>query len=84
MELSAGKRNVINCVLKKAKTTLIAPIIYLCNLSISTGILPECFKIAYIFPINKTGNSGEPSNNKPCVSRFKNCRKNKFTSRICY
>lgn len=60
-----GSDMISNELLKRASHILASPIAHICNLSMSQGVVPNCFKIADICPIFKTGNKTAVSNYRP-------------------
>lgn len=60
-----GPDEISNKILKLARTHLVRPITYLCNLSMSTGVVPNSFKVANVCPIYKAGDPKEVANYRP-------------------
>ena len=56
---------ISTCLLKQIAPLIVNPLCHIFNLSLSTGIVPEKFKIAKVIPIFKTGDSLDPSNYRP-------------------
>ena len=52
-------------VIKEIKTIIVEPLVYICNLSISTGIFPYELKLAQVVPIFKAGDDEFFSNYRP-------------------
>ena len=52
-------------VLKYAICSIIKPIVYISNLSLSTGVFPENLKIAKVIPLFKSGEVHDVSNYRP-------------------
>lgn len=52
----------MNMELIKQITDVIEPFTYICNLSFTSGIFPDCMKIAKVIPLFKKGNKSEFSN----------------------
>jgi hypothetical protein len=52
-------------ILKTHKLTLLTPLSYLINLSITTSTFPDAFKLATIIPIHKGGDKKNISNYRP-------------------
>lgn len=62
---ATGHDGISNNFLKKAKYVLASPIAHICNLSMLSGLVPDCFKMADICPIYKSGNTFSISNYRP-------------------
>lgn len=62
---ATGCDGISNNILKRTKHILALPIAYVCNLSISTGTVPNCFKVADVCPIYKSGGKHKVSNYRP-------------------
>lgn len=62
---AVGHDNISNEILKRNKYAIAPPLTYLCNLSMSSGIVPDKLKIAEVIPIFKTGDALEPANYRP-------------------
>lgn len=60
-----GWDKIDNQLLKKGKHILTPAIAHLCNLSLSSGVVPDSFKSAYVCPIHKTGDPLLTSNYRP-------------------
>lgn len=52
-------------LLKLISNTILEPLTYICNLSISTGVFPEYWKVALVSPIYKAGPRNSPDNYRP-------------------
>ena len=52
---SPGPDNIGPKLLKSTLNDVIDPLVYICNLSFSTGCVPDSFKIAKVIPIFKKG-----------------------------
>jgi len=52
---SSGPDNIGPRLLKEIATEIVEPLLYLCNLSISTGVVPNSLKIARVIPVFKKG-----------------------------
>ncbi|KAK9503729.1 hypothetical protein O3M35_010230 [Rhynocoris fuscipes] len=52
-------------ILKLFSQLLVTPLHYLFNLSLSSGIYPDCFKHSHIVPIYESGDKSSISNYKP-------------------
>lgn len=50
---SPGPDNIGPKLIKCAASTLVDPLVYIYNLSFSTGVVPEKLKIAKVIPISK-------------------------------
>ena len=58
--------NFDNCLLKAGVQVICPILVYIFNLSISTGIVPKDWKSALVTPIFKgTGPKNDPSNYRP-------------------
>ena len=70
-----------SCLLKQISSQILLPIKHIFNLSLSTGLIPEQFKIAKVIPIFKSGDCLDPSNYRPIslLSTF-----SKILERIVY
>ena len=68
-------------VIKAVKSDIISTVTYLCNLSFSTGIVPDELKIAKVVPIYKSGPCSTFSNYRP-VSVL--CSFSKVYERLVY
>ena len=64
-ESAPGYDGINNKILKYCAHVLAPPITFLCNLSLFTGTVPDCLKIANICPIHKSGDSKDPANYRP-------------------
>ena len=62
---AAGSDNLSGCFLKDGAEVLAKPITDLCNLSITSGKIPDSRKIAKLKPIYKKGSLTEASNYRP-------------------
>ena len=62
---STGIDNLRLCLLKDAAHTLSAPLTYLINLSLQTGLFPNDWKLAKIVPIHKSGSHYNFDNYRP-------------------
>ena len=62
---SAGHDNVGNFIIKKVKSEIVKPLTHIFNLSLSTGVVPEKFKIAKVIPIYKKADFALFSNYRP-------------------
>lgn len=60
-----GYDGLNNKIIKLCSHALVAPITFLCNLSLFSGTVPECLKIANICPIHKAGDAKDPANYRP-------------------
>lgn len=59
---SAGPDGIPSIMLKKCIAGLIYPLRHLFNLSLSSGIFPALWKIAYMFPVHKKGDKRNVDN----------------------
>ena len=71
---SSGHDNISNVLLKKNLNVFVNPLTYICNLSISTGVVPSAMKLARVIPIFKEGDNMVLGNNRPislltCLSK---------------
>ena len=57
--------NISNNLLKHIKESVIKPLTYILNLSLSRGVFPENMKLAEIIPLYKKGARNEVSNYRP-------------------
>jgi len=62
---SSGFDGIDNCLLKKMIAHIADPLVYIINLSISSGIVPDNMKIAKVVPIFKKGNKDDVNNYRP-------------------
>ena len=62
---SSGFDGIDNCLLKKIIAHVADPLVYIMNLSISSGIVPDNMKIAKVVPIFKKGNKDDVNNYRP-------------------
>ena len=62
---SPGPDNIGPKLLKSTLSDVIDPLVYICNLSFSTGCVPDSFKIAKVIPVFKKGEKTNPSNYRP-------------------
>lgn len=60
-----GHDGLNNDLIKGAKYALASPLAYLCNLSLSSGVVPDCLKVANVIPILKSGSPTDPTNYRP-------------------
>ncbi|CAH2242789.1 jg24153, partial [Pararge aegeria aegeria] len=72
---AAGIDTITNELLKTCKLVLASPITFICNLSLSSGVVPDTFKIANVCPIPKDGDPTDVSNYRPisllsCISKI--------------
>ena len=71
---SSGHDNISNVLLKKNLNVIVNPLTYICNLSISTGVVPSAMKLARVIPIFKKGDNMVLGNYRPislltCLSK---------------
>ena len=62
---SPGPDNIGPKLLKSILNDLIDPLVFICNLSFTTGCVPDSLKIAKVIPIFKKGDTANPSNYRP-------------------
>ena len=62
---SAGHDNINNFLLKGIITSIVDPIVYIFNLSLSSGIVPDSMKIAKVIPLFKKGDKEDINNYRP-------------------
>ena len=60
--------DVPNKLVRLASKTLSNPFTYIFNKSISTGIVPDVFKVSKVTPIFKSGTLSDPSNYRPIAT----------------
>jgi hypothetical protein len=59
---TSGYDGISRKILKQCANTIIKPLTYICNLSLTTGTFPERCKLAIVIPIYKKGNHAELNN----------------------
>ena len=52
-------------IFKKILPSFISPFTHIVNLSLTTGVMPDCCKVAIVTPIHKSGDTENPSNYRP-------------------
>ena len=62
---SSGHDKISTKLMKEIMPSIIIPVVYLFNLSIRTGYVPESYKCARVIPIYKTGHRYEFTNYRP-------------------
>jgi len=62
---SPGSDNIGPRLLKEIATEIVEPLVYLCNLSLLTGVVPDSLKIARVIPVFKKGDSCLVGNYRP-------------------
>jgi hypothetical protein len=62
---SSGYDGISSKILKLCSVLISAPLSYICNMSSSTGIFPECLKYAVIKPLYKKGDNVDIKNYRP-------------------
>ena len=62
---TSGYDGISSNILKQCVHTVIKPLTYICNLSLTTGVFPERCKPAIIRPICKKGDHSEITNYRP-------------------
>ena len=61
----AGPDNIGPRLLKEISPAIIQPLLYIINLSLSTGVVPDKLKLAKVIPIYKKGEHSLPQNYRP-------------------
>jgi len=64
-KVSCGKDNISTQLLKDIMPNVISPVVYLFNLSLKTGFLPDSFKCAKVIPIFISGATCDFANYRP-------------------
>ena len=68
-KLKPSRTCIANCIssslLKDCISCICQPLLYICNLSLDTGIFPDQLKISKVIPIFKKGTKTEMSNYRP-------------------
>ncbi|CAG9834659.1 unnamed protein product [Diabrotica balteata] len=87
-KLSLGPDCLPAYVLKHCIFTLVKPICYLFNSSLSTGIFPDLWKTSYLTPIFKSGNKNDVENyravcSQSVLSKLFECLVNNFLTWNC-
>ena len=67
---SSGYDNISNNLLKHIKESVIKPLTYIFNLSLSSGVFPDNMKLAEIIPLYKKGAKNEVTNYRPISLLF--------------
>ena len=62
---SYGTDNVSNVVLKNCRTHLLKPLCHIVNLSLSSGLFPNIFKVTKAKPLFKKGTRDDMGNYRP-------------------
>ena len=62
---SSGYDNISNNLLKHIKDSVVSPLTYIFNLSLSNGVFPTNMKLAEIIPLYKKGAKNEVTNYRP-------------------
>ena len=62
---TSGYDGISSKILKQCASTVIKPLTFICNLSLTTGTFPERCKLAIVRPIYKKGNQTEMNNYRP-------------------
>ena len=62
---SCGIDGLTSRLLKQAGPTIIKPLHYIINLSISSGVFPDSWKTGCITPLYKEGDASDPNNYRP-------------------
>ena len=71
---AAGCHDLPPGILKDAAYALSSPLTHLINLSLTTGLVPNKWKIAKVTPIHKKGNTNDYNNYRP-ISVLNTCSK---------
>ena len=71
---SCGPDELPMIIFKSHRTLLSAPLTFLFNLSLDSGIVPDCLKIAKVIPIYKKGDKKSVNNYRP-ISLLNNINK---------
>lgn len=69
-----GLDGLNNQLIKSTKLLIIHPLVHIFNLSLSTGCFPDCWKVASVSPIHKSGPKTNPGNYRP-ISLLSNLSK---------
>ena len=64
-KVSCGKDNISMKLLKDIMPNIIFPVVYLFNLSLKTGFIPDSYKCAKVIPIFKSGTTCDFTNYRP-------------------
>ena len=62
---SSGHDKISTKLLKEIMPSIIIPVVYIFNLSIRTGFVPDSYKRARVIPIFKSGTRGDFTNYRP-------------------
>ena len=62
---SPGADNIEAKLVRQSADAIIDPLVYICNLPFSTGLVPNKLKIAKVIPIYKKGDPFSPGNYRP-------------------
>ena len=62
---TSGYDGISSKILKQCASTVVKPLTFICNLSLTTGTFPEKCKLAIVRPIYKKGNHTEMNNYRP-------------------
>ena len=81
---SCGYDNVSMNVIKNVITSIVKPLVHICNLSLKNGCFPDDMKIAKILPIYKAGDKNVFSNYRPIslLSQFSKILEKVFSNRL--
>ncbi|XP_055523236.1 uncharacterized protein LOC129717383 [Wyeomyia smithii] len=66
--LNPGPDGIPSKFLKKQIANLISPLQHVFQLSVTSGIFPSCWKLAYMFPVHKKENKHDVSNYRGITS----------------
>lgn len=64
-ESAPGNENIKATLLKRCLDSVVDPLAHIVNLSFSSGVFPDHWKIASVAPIHKSGPRDAPSNYRP-------------------
>ena len=72
------------CLVKKLIPYLVIPLEHIFNISLQTGVFPDCMKIARVIPLFKNGNINDFTNYRPIslLSQFSKILENIFHNRM--
>ena len=65
LKSSTGHDKLSNKLVKEIIQPIARPLTHIFNLSLSTGVVPDIFKLAKVIPIFKTGDKCNPNNYRP-------------------
>ena len=72
------------CLVKQLIPYLVIPLEHIFNISLQTGVFPDCMKIARVIPLFKNGNINDFTNYRPIslLSQFSKILENIFHNRM--